>query len=247
MLKCENISLSVGKVKLIEGISFSLERGSFTALVGKNGSGKSTLCECICALRKYAGNISICGEEIFNIPPSKRAKKIAFLPQILPSPSISVKELCELGRSPYLGLNRNLSKSDNAAVSNAIKLSGLCGFEERLLPSLSGGERQRAFLAMMLAQDADILVLDEPTAFLDTNAEAEYISLLHDLTKSGKTLLVTLHNLSLAAKYADKLLVLNEGKQIFFGAKSVAIEKEIIENTFSVRKITNSDEIFFFA
>lgn len=242
MLKCDGITVS----GIIEDISFSLD-GGFTALIGKNGSGKSTLCECIMALKKHSGTVMLGDENILNIPPSVRAKKIAFLPQNLPTLNISVCELVMLGRSSYFGLSRKLSRTDADAVINAIKRVNLDGLEARMLPTLSGGEKQRAFLAMVLAQDADILVLDEPTSYLDASAEAEYVSMLSELSKCQRTLLVSMHNLSLAAKYADNMLILNEGRKTFFGSTSDAVGSGIIESTFGVRKITDSDDIFYFA
>ncbi len=242
MLNCDNITVS----GIIEDISFSLD-GGFTALIGKNGSGKSTLCECIMALRKHSGTVTLDGENILDIPLSERAKKIAFLPQNLPTLNISLCELVMLGRSPYFGLSRKLSRTDADAVVNAIKRVGLSGLEARMLPTLSGGEKQRAFLAMVLAQDADVLVLDEPTSFLDAAAEAEYVSMLSELSKCQKTLLVSMHNLSLAAKYADNMLILNEGRQTFFGSTSDAISSGMIESTFGVRKIADNDDILYFA
>lgn len=242
MLKCDNITVK----GIIENISFSID-GGFTALIGKNGSGKSTLCECICALKKHGGNVFLCGKDINEYIPAERAKRIAFLPQILPTPCISVHELVTLGRSSYLGLSKKLSPQDTDAVSSAINSVNLGGFDDRMLSTISGGERQRAFLAMILAQDADILVLDEPTSYLDAAAEAEYISLLSNLAKNGKTLLVSMHNLSLAAKYADNILILNNGKQIFFGNAADAVNSRIIENTFNVRRFTDKNETFFFA
>ncbi len=242
MLKCENVTVK----GIIESISFSTG-GGFTALLGKNGSGKTTLCECVCALKKHTGRVTLDGESVVGMPPEKRAKKIAFLPQLLPELSISVCELVMLGRSSYFGLSKRLSKVDADAVINAINRVNLTGLEARMLSTLSGGERQRAFLAMVLAQDANVLVLDEPTSFLDASAEAEYALMLSELAKSGKTLLVSMHNLSLAARYADNLLILSEGKQVFYGSKSEALENNIIESTFSVQRFTQNDENFFFA
>ena len=242
MLKCSNITVK----GIIKGVSFSLDSG-FTALIGKNGSGKSTLCECILTLKKHGGTVTLGEKNILCMPPSERAKKIAFLPQNLPVPNISVYELVMFGRSSHLGLLGKPSKADTYAVINAIKRVNLGGLEERMLPTLSGGERQRAYLATVLAEDADVLVLDEPTSFLDAAAEAEYVSMLKELAKCEKTLLVSMHNLSLAAKYADNILILNEGQQTFFGTTSDAVGSGIIESTFGVRKITVNDDIFFFA
>lgn len=238
MLKCENIRVG----EILDGISFEVRKNSFTAVLGKNGSGKTTLARCIMSERKYSGGITLDGAVLRDIPPRERAKKIAYLPQSLPSPNITVRELVSLGRNPHTTLSGRLSKNDARAIENALESAEMLEFSNRLLPTLSGGEKQRAYLAMTLAQDAEILLLDEPTAYMDMSAAAEFVKLL---SRIDKTLIVIMHDLTLAAKYADDVLVLAVGKQAFFGSKKECLEKEIIEKTFDVRKIEKDGEVVF--
>lgn len=238
MLKCENVHVG----GILDGISIELQKNSFTAILGKNGSGKTTLARCIMSERKYSGDITLDGALLCGIPPRERAKKVAYLPQSLPSPNITVRELVSLGRNPHTSLCGKLSEDDTRAIENALESAEMLEFSNRLLPTLSGGEKQRAYLAMTLAQDAEILLLDEPTAYMDMSAASEFVKLL---SRIDKTLLVIMHDLTLAAKYADNILVLNGGKQAFFGSKKDCLEREVIEKSFGVKKIEKDGEIIF--
>ena len=239
MLKCNNICVK----NILENVSFNARCGSFTAILGKNGSGKTTLAKCIMGEQKYSGNITLCGENMRNMPHKIRAKRIAYLPQSLPSPNVTVAELVEFGRAPYTALNKKLCDADIDAISKAIEFTKLTEFKERMLPTLSGGEKQRAFLAMLLAQETDILLLDEPTAYMDMSAAAEFTKLLK---ASQKTVIAIMHDISLSIKHADNVLILDEGKQIFFGSKDACLESEIAQKTFCVKNaIINGETIFY--
>ena len=238
MLKCNNINVK----NILCDVSFEVKRGSFTSIIGKNGSGKTTLANCIASQRKYGGSISLGNTSMLDISPCDRARIMAYLPQSLPSPNISVYDLVTLGRSPHTSLGAKLNKSDIESIDNALAVTGMTMLSNRMVPSLSGGEKQRAFLAMTLAQNTDILLLDEPTAHMDMHVAAEFTELLNRL---GKTLIVIMHDLSLAIKYADNVLILDSGKQIFFGSKKDLLVTETIEKNFNVRKIENDGEIIF--
>ncbi|MBQ6893744.1 MAG: ABC transporter ATP-binding protein, partial [Clostridia bacterium] len=190
MLKCEKVSVN----GIIRDVSFEAKRGKFTAILGKNGSGKTTLAKCIMAEQKFNGGITLDGIAINDIPSRERAKLVAYLPQSLPSPNITVFELVSLGRNPHINLYGKMNEADITAVQNAIRDTDMLDFSNRMLPTLSGGEKQRAYLAMMLTQDADILLLDEPTAHMDMAAAAEFAELLSTL---NKTLIVIMHDLTL--------------------------------------------------
>lgn len=245
MLQCNNVGVTLGGEEILQSISFTLRPNTFTAVLGKNGSGKSTLAACICAQQKHTGQITLDGSVLASLSPRERAQRIAVLPQNVPTPNLSVRQLVSLGRNPYIGLSRRMDEDDFAAIDRALTRTDLTGFANRMLPTLSGGERQRAYLAMILAQDADILLLDEPTTYMDIRAEAEFLQLLKALTAEGKTLLVILHNLTLAAKFADDVLLLDGGKQTFCGTKAECLQKSAIESTFSVRRIDADGEVLF--
>ncbi|MBQ9133696.1 MAG: ABC transporter ATP-binding protein [Clostridia bacterium] len=247
MLQCNSVGVTLGGKEILSNVSFTLRQSAFTAVLGKNGSGKSTLAACICAQQKHTGQITLCGSDLASLPPRARAQRIAVLPQNVPTPNITVRELVSLGRNPYIGLSRRMGDEDFAAIDRALTRTDLGAFADRMLPTLSGGERQRAYLAMILAQDADVLLLDEPTTYMDIRAEAEFLQLLRALTAEGKTLLVILHDLTLAAKYADDVLILEHGRQTFCGTKEECLKKCAIESTFSVRRINVDGEVLFLA
>ena len=247
MLQCNNVGVTLGGKEILQNISFALRPNAFTAVLGKNGSGKSTLAACICAQQKHTGQITLDGDAITSLSPRERAQRIAVLPQNVPTPNLSVRQLVSLGRNPYIGLSRRMGEDDYAAIDRALTRTDLTAFADRMLPTLSGGERQRAYLAMILAQDADILLLDEPTTYMDIRAEAEFLQLLKSLTAEGKTLLVILHNLTLAAKFADDMLILADGRQIFCGTKAECLQTSIVESAFSVRRIDADGEVLFLA
>lgn len=238
MLRSDN----VGVGNILQEISFSAEKGSFTAVIGKNGSGKTTLAKCIMGEKIYTGMITLGGIAVTDISPRDRARKLAYLPQSLPSPNITVRELVSLGRSPYISLGGRMSAADLDAVEKALTAASLQALAERMLPTLSGGEKQRAYLAMTLAQDTDVLLLDEPTAFMDMSAASEFLKLL---SKLEKTRIAIIHDLTLALKYADNVLILDGGRQTFFGSREECLKTCAVEKTFNVRRIENNGEIIF--
>ena len=239
MLKCEKINVK----GILNDISFDIRDKSFTAVIGKNGSGKTTLAKCIMGQIKHGGCVKIFGNEMQNLSPREHAKEIAYLPQLLPSPNITVYELCEMGRTAHLSLGQKLCGNDVSSICSSLEKVGMSELKNRLIPSLSGGEKQRAFLAMLLATDAKILLLDEPCAYMDMAAEAEFMNLLSSLEK---TLIVITHNLSLAVKHADDLLILDEGKQVFFGRKSECLSRGIIEKIFDVKACKCGEDVIFY-
>ena len=246
MLHCKDVDVTVRGKKILDSVSFSLRPGTFTAVLGKNGSGKSTLAACLCAQQAHTGTITLDGEPLSAFSPQERAKRIAFLPQELPIPNVTVRELCGFGRAPYAEWNPPMLDADRAAIDRALTRANLLPLADRMLPTLSGGERRRAYLAMILAQDADILLLDEPTTFMDIGAEAEFLKTLRALT-AEKTLFVILHDLTLAAKFADAVLILADGKVAFCGSKEKCLQSRAIESVFDVRRLDADGEVLFLA
>lgn len=249
MLQCKAVGVSYGPHRVLNEISFSLRAGEFTAVLGKNGCGKSTLASAVGGVIPYSGEILTGGRELRTFSARERARRIALLPQVLPSASVSVRELVGFGRNPYLGLNRRFSDEDRNAVESAMRRTGVDPLADRMLPTLSGGERQRAYLSMILAQDAEVLILDEPTTYMDIYAESVFLKLLRELSAEGKTLMVVLHQLSLAVKYADRILILERGEQKFEGTRDECLGCGAIEQAFSVRRsvLPETGEIIFTA
>jgi iron complex transport system ATP-binding protein len=199
---------------VIRGISLAVEPGEFVAILGRNGSGKSTL---IKAVQNLLGNVRgrvVCGgEDVFRMSPRRLAAKVAYVPQLAePIFEYTVEEIVVMGRFARQGRLEKASGADAAAVDEAMRLTDVGSLRAKRLSQLSGGERQRAFIARALAQDAPILLLDEPSLHLDISYQVEVYGILKGLQKDrGKTIVAAEHNITLAAAYAERLIFLKNG------------------------------------
>lgn len=174
MLSFRRVCAAYGKKQVLDQIDFELPPHTLTAVVGKNGSGKSTLFACAGRKIPYTGEITLSGRELAAMTPRERAQRMAILPQTLPAPAVSVAELAVFGRNPYLDFGRRMTPTDRRLVEEALERVGIAALRDKLLTELSGGERQKAYLAMILAQDTDVLLLDEPTTYMDMEYEAAF-------------------------------------------------------------------------
>ena len=222
MLKIENLSAFYGKKQVLFDLSFELERGKFTAILGRNGSGKSSLLSCIASQKRYSGKILLGEPEISEIPPRERAKMLSYLPQNLPLTQFSVRETVAFGREPYISFK--LTDADNEIIEKSIERCGISHLRNKKLTEISGGERQMAYLAMALAQNADVIMLDEPTTYMDAPNAREFLSTLKSAQSEGKTVVAVMHDLSAAVKYADNIILIDEGRIIFAGRREECIE-----------------------
>lgn len=250
MLMFRDISVRLDGKQILNGVSFSLRPHRLTALVGRNGSGKSTLLACVNQQIPYTGEILEGEKNLALLPPRERARIVALLPQTLPAPRITAQEMAAFGRNPYLDFTGRLTLKDQQTVREALDAANAADLADRYVDTLSGGERQRVALAMILAQNTPIALLDEPTAHMDQGHEAAFLQRLTELKKNRKkTFLVVLHDLTLAAEYADDLIVLDNGKLVFAGSKADCLEQEILESTFGLRRFTfregGEEKIFF--
>lgn len=237
MLSFHQVCAGYGKTLVLDRIDFTLAPHAMTAVVGRNGSGKSTLVSCVNRKLPYTGEISFSGRSLASMTPREQAKRIAILPQTLPSPAVTVEELAAFGRSPYLDFGKRLSPKDKQLVREALETVGIAGLRHKLLTELSGGERQKAYLAMMLAQDTDVLLLDEPTTYMDIQYESAFFRLLERLkTEKGITLLVILHNLLQAVRYADRIVVLDGGRVCYQGDAQSCADSGVLESVFHVKR-----------
>lgn len=237
MLKVEKLSVSYRGTPILENVGFSLKPHTMTAVLGKNGSGKSTLVSCLNQQVRYTGKISYADYNIALMNPRERAKLLAILPQVLEIPQVTVEELVMFGRNPYLDFGKRPSEEDRAAVVAGMENAGVFSFKEKMVNTLSGGERQKVYLAMVLAQQTRLLVLDEPTTYMDIENETAFLEMLTDLKKKQKkTLLVVMHNLAQAVQYADHILLLDEHQIVFDGSSSDCLESGILERVFHVEK-----------
>lgn len=252
MLEIKNLSVSFGQKKVLSDVSFALRPHRLTVLVGRNGAGKTTLLSCVNQQTLYTGTITEGEKNLALIPARERAKAIAILPQSVPTPHITAWELAAFGRNPYLDFTGRLSVADRQAVEAALRDADALELAERYADTLSGGEKQRVLLAMILAQNTPIALLDEPTAHMDLSYEGAFLKLLRKLkTERKKTFLVILHDLNLAAEYADDLIVLDGGAVTFAGSREKCLKQEILEKTFRLRRYAVKDgeteRIFFTA
>lgn len=237
MLHVKNLSASYGRTAILQDVSFQLRPHTFTAVVGRNGCGKSTLVSCINQQLRYTGEIAFGDKNLALMPPRERAQTVAILPQVLPSPHVTVEQLVLFGRSPYLDLGRRPTQTDWDAVYAAIETTGIHSLKDKTVDELSGGERQKAYLAMILAQGTRVLVLDEPTTYMDMAFEASFLGSLAELKqKQKKTLLVILHDLSQAVRYADQILVVDDHRILFDGSTEACLSSGVLEDVFHVKK-----------
>ena len=241
MIKLESLSFSYGKTPFINDLSCTMADGRITAIIGPNGSGKSTLLRlCAGLLKPQGGSILIDDHDIRSLKPRELAKQLAFLPQARPVPRIALRSLVENGRFPYLGISRRLNPEDERAVADALEVTGLTSLADRELHTLSGGERQKAYIALLIAQGAHNLLLDEPTTYLDINHRMELMELMCRLRDSGKCIVMVLHDIDLAAEYCDDIIVMQNGSILHTCPASDIAASGALQKAYSVEPIENS-------
>lgn len=215
MIQLKDFTIGFENRRLLDNVSTSFRKSKLTALIGRNGTGKSTLLKAICGLNDdYKGEILIDGENIRKIPRNKFATLLAYVNTQRPRMSnLRCKEVVALGRSPYTGWNGKLSEEDFKIVDKAIDLVGMKGYENRYFNSLSDGESQKIMIARAIAQDTKIIILDEPTSFLDLPMRHELVEILKELTiEEKKTILFSTHELDVALRLCDYIGLIDAGK-----------------------------------
>lgn len=236
-LRAENVSVGYSKHEVISGLEVSVSRGHITTLIGPNGSGKSTLLKALARIQPLArGSVYLDGTDIHHMPTKVVARKLGLLPQSPLAPEgITVADLVRRGRHPH---GRSLGRGtvgDTEAVAEALELTGTASFAMRTVDSLSGGQRQRAWIAMVLAQSTPILLLDEPTTFLDIAHQIEVLELLSRLRhEHGKTVLLVLHDLEQAAAYSDQIIALKAGKIAAVGPPKKVVTEAFVADVFGL-------------
>lgn len=222
---------------VLEDVSLSIEAGTITALVGPNGSGKSTLLRALSRLLKpHDGAVWLDGKDIASLSTSLVARKLAVLPQGPSTPEgLTVAELVEQGRFPHVGALRMLRRQDHQATRDAIQMCGMSDMADRHLDTLSGGERQRAWIALALAQETPVLLLDEPTTFLDIAHQLEVMQVIARLNQEREmTIVMVVHDLNQAARFADRIIALHQGAIVADGAPEEVLTPDRVERIFGV-------------
>nr|WP_244168408.1 MULTISPECIES: ABC transporter ATP-binding protein [Pseudomonas] len=231
--------------QVIEHLDLLIPPGQVTAIVGPNGCGKSTLLAGLSRLHKpSAGAVLLDGKAIASLPSREVARRLALLPQDASAPDgLSVAELIRFGRQPHQSLLRQWSEQDQAIVDAALAAADLLELAERPLESMSGGQRQRAWIAMAIAQATPLLLLDEPTSALDLGHQIEVFELIRQLAAAGKTIVMVVHDLSSACRYADHLVAMHQGQIIAQGAPSDVVTAELVERLYGVRCVLLQDPL----
>ncbi len=231
------VSFSVEAKTLLDSVDVRAERGQFVGLIGPNGAGKSTLLRTLSGvLRNQEGAVWLEGSDLQSMPARDVAAMLALVPQIAPyTQGFTAFELVLMGRYPHLGRFQVEGENDDRVAKAAMRLTETEEFETRTLDTLSGGERQRVFLARALAQQPRILLLDEPTSNLDILHQLTILGLVRKLVEEGLTAIAAIHDLNLAARYFDRLVLISEGRVLTEGRPEEVLTPETIESAFGVR------------
>lgn len=232
--------------RVIDGLDLDLAPGEVTMIIGANASGKSTLLGTLARLRApLSGRVELDGEDVAGIPRRRFAQTVGLLPQHPTAPDgVSVAELVGRGRHPHRGLFQRWSRDDAAHVDEAMAWTAITDIADRPVGDLSGGQRQRVWIAMALAQDPRILLLDEPTTFLDLTHQIEVLDLLRALNRSrGTTVVAVLHDLNLAARYADQLVVMCDGVVVAHGAPTEVLTEQVVAEAFGLHALVMPDPL----
>lgn len=238
LLYSSGLSVSYGRRKALNSFDLSVAKGEIRALIGPNGSGKSTALQALAGLIKpVEGNVEIDRRPIISMSRRQLARQLAFLPQQPSAPDeMTVEQLVRQGRFAHVGLFRSYEIEDEEAIQWALESTGLAGFAERSLRELSGGERQRAWISAALAQEAQILLLDEPTSFLDIGYQIEILDLVYRLSREkGVAVVMSIHDLNQAMSISDHISLLEKGELIFDGEPKTLAESGLIEKVFRVK------------
>ncbi|MEL6407766.1 MAG: ABC transporter ATP-binding protein [Chloroflexota bacterium] len=246
MIDVNNLSLSYdGNTAIVKELDLQIAQGSVTTLVGPNGCGKSTLLRGISRLLKpMTGSVHLDGQKVHSMNAKDLAKQMGILPQSPNAPEgLTVHELVAQGRYPHQNWFQQWSKEDERIVQDALETTTLTDFADRPVDTLSGGQRQRAWIAMALAQQTEVLLLDEPTTYLDLAYQMDVLDLLDDLNEQGRTIVMVLHDLNHAARYADHIVALRDGQIVVQGNPHHVMTPEHIHDVFGLQSHIIADPI----
>ncbi|MFT4051656.1 MAG: ABC transporter ATP-binding protein [Microbacterium sp.] len=245
-LRAEGLAAGYANTRIVDGVDLEVPAGRISVIVGANACGKSTLLKTISRLiPAQEGGVILDGKRIDQIPTKELARTLGLLPQQPISPEgIVVADLVGRGRHPHQKLFRSWTADDDRAVTEALAATGVLELADRAVDELSGGQRQRVWIAMALAQETDILLLDEPTTFLDVSHQVEVLDLLTDLNVArGTTIVMVLHDINLAARYADHLFALRAGSLVASGAPDEVVTAELMREVFSLDALVIPDPV----
>lgn len=243
-LEARGVTLAYEKTVIFEGLDLRIDDGRVTTLIGANGSGKSTLLKAFGRLLPAsAGSVHLRGRPVTSLPTKEVAKHLAILPQKPITPSAtSVRDLVSRGRHPHQSLLRPWTPADTAVVDEALASTGLSELADRDTASLSGGQLQRAWIALVLAQQSPIILLDEPTTFLDLSHQLDVLRLVRSINRArGATVVMVLHDLTLAGRYSDRLVVVGQGRVIADGTPWEVLTPDVLRQAFDLEALVIPD------
>ncbi|MFC7321909.1 ABC transporter ATP-binding protein [Halobacillus campisalis] len=246
-LLANNLTLGYGDQIIIDSLDIKIPKGKVTVLIGGNGCGKSTLLRSLARLLKpKSGEVILDSADISKMRTKDVAKKMAILPQSPTTPEgLSVYQLVKQGRYPYQSWAKKWSKEDEDSVNKALHDTNLTELKDRSVDSLSGGQRQRAWIAMTLAQNTDLLLLDEPTTYLDMTHQIDILDLLFDLNQdNGRTVVMVLHDINLACRYADHIVAVKDKEVFDQGKPEDVITCELMQHVFEMNCDVRQDPLF---
>lgn len=236
-IETKNLDIAYDDTLIVNELNMQIPEGKITSIIGANGCGKSTILKAVGRILKpKKGVVHLSGQDISKLPTKEIAKKMAILPQTPTAPSgLTVGELVAYGRFPHQKGFGNLTEEDKRIVKWALTATKLSEFERREVDALSGGQRQRVWIAMALAQQTDLILLDEPTTYLDLAHQLEVLKLLYELNRNQKcTIVMVLHDLNLAARFSDYIIAIQKGAIIKHGAPEEVMTPEVLRKTFNI-------------
>ncbi|MDN3024048.1 ABC transporter ATP-binding protein [Streptomyces sp. S.PB5] len=242
-LAARDVTVGYGSRIVIDELDVSIPAGVITTIIGPNGCGKSTLLRTLSRLLKPTrGAVLLDGDDIVRLKTRDVAKKLGLLPQTPVAPEgLTVADLVARGRHPHQSWLRQWSSDDAAVVERALAMTGVSDLADRAVDTLSGGQRQRVWISMTLAQGTDLLLLDEPTTYLDLAHAIDVLDLVDDLHESGRTVVMVLHDLNLATRYSDNLVVMKDGAILAQGHPRDVITAELLHEAFGLRAMVIDD------
>ncbi|WP_411815349.1 ABC transporter ATP-binding protein [Heyndrickxia sporothermodurans] len=246
-IQAKSLTLGYGDSIIIDELNLSIPKGEITVFIGGNGCGKSTLLRSMARLLKpESGSVLLAGKEIVKLPTKEVAKNLSILPQTPIAPEgLTVLQLVKQGRFPYQSWLKQWSNEDEEIVMRALKATRMVEFKDRPVDELSGGQRQRAWIAMTLAQDTEVILLDEPTTYLDMTHQIEILDLLFELNEQeNRTIVMVLHDLNLACRYAHNIVAIRDKKVYAQGTPESVISCQMVRDVFDMDCQVSMDPLF---
>lgn len=245
-LRADNVTLGYGDRMVVEALDLDVPPGKITAIVGANACGKSTLLRALSRLlTPHAGRVVLDGDDLHRLPTRTVARKLGLLPQSPIAPEgIVVSDLVSRGRHPHQNWMGRWTSEDDQAIAEALEMTRTGDLANRSVDELSGGQRQRVWIAMSLAQRTDLLLLDEPTTFLDVSHQIDVLDLLTDLNQQrGTTIIMVLHELNIAARYADYVVAMADGNIHAAGEPNEVVTEELVQSVFGMESRVVPDPV----